>query len=236
MQAKINPSREPANRKGWGSTSSIQPQVHLNKMGTSNASLLPFSTRYMPCSMVENLLPTNKAVFGQKLRTLPCSSRTSPFQQFFGKGKKSVLALMQKFGEMCITTFKDNTHWAKLANRGTPGIRVSYAENHPAGTYQIFNPKNKKNILTWDVTFLQKSYGEYTKVEKTVVLTTSYEGSDEEEELEAVPVINSNYNINVVSNSDSDSIEEDVNNNKEIFFDEDIDDQVNYEKAPSFVQ
>ena len=72
---------------------------------------------------------------------------------------------MQKFGKMCIATLKDNTHWSKLANRGTPSIWVGYAENHPAGTYQIFNPKTKKIILTRDMTFLQKSYSEYTKVE-----------------------------------------------------------------------
>ena len=63
---------------------------------------------------------------------------------------------MQKFGEMCIAAFKDNTYWAKLANQGTPGIWVGYAENHPTGTYRIFNPKTKRIILTRDVTFLQK--------------------------------------------------------------------------------
>ena len=39
------------------------------------------------------------------------------------------------------------------------------------------------------MTFLQKSYSEYTKVEKPVVVTTSYEGSNNEEELEIVSVI-----------------------------------------------
>ena len=58
----------------------------------------------------------------------------SPFQQFFEKGKKNVLTAMQKFGEMCIATFKDNTHRAKFANQGTPRIWVGYAENHPTGT------------------------------------------------------------------------------------------------------
>ena len=70
---------------------------------------------------------------------------------------------MKKFGEMCIATY--NTHWAKLANRGTPSIWVGYAENHPTGTYRIFNPKTKQIILTWEVTFLQKSYGENSKIE-----------------------------------------------------------------------
>ena len=68
----------------------------------------------------------------------------SPFQQFFGRGKKNDLTSMQKIGEMCITTYKDNSHGAKFANHGTPGIWVVYTENHPVGTYWIFNPKTKK--------------------------------------------------------------------------------------------
>ena len=133
---------------------------------------------------------------------------------------------MQKFGEMCITTNKDNTHQVKLANHGTPGIWVSYAENHPAVTYRIFNPKTKKIILTQDVTFLPKSYGEYTQVEKPVVVTTSYEGSNKEEEFKMVPVVSNNNSINIVSNSDSDLSEEDFENNEDNFFNEDVNDQV----------
>ena len=80
----------------------------------------------------------------------------SPFQQFFEKGKRSILSSMQKFCDMCIPTYRDNTHWAKLASQGTPGIWVGYAEGHLTGTYGVFNPKIKKVILTGDVTFLQK--------------------------------------------------------------------------------
>ena len=143
---------------------------------------------------------------------------------------------------MCIATFKDNSHQAKLANCGTPGIWVGYTENYPAGTNQIFNPRTKKIILTQYVTFLQKSYGEYTKVEKPVTLTMHYEGLDEGGG-------NNNNHINIVRDSNSNSSEEDVENNKENFFDEDIDNQVNIsspnhcqcksgsscEKAQSFV-
>ena len=57
-------------------------------------------------------------------------------------------------------------------------------------------------------------------------MTTSYEGSDDEEELETVPVENNNNNVHVVNDSDSDSSDEDFESNKENFFDEDIDDQV----------
>ena len=40
----------------------------------------------------------------------------SLFQQYFGRGRRSILSSVQKFGEMCIATYWDNFHWAKLAN------------------------------------------------------------------------------------------------------------------------
>ena len=40
----------------------------------------------------------------------------SPFQHFFGKRRKRIPSWMQKFGEMCITTYRNNTHQAKLVN------------------------------------------------------------------------------------------------------------------------
>ena len=39
-------------------------------------------------------------------------------------------------------------------------------------------PQHKKDYFDQDLTFLQKSYGEYTKVEKPVLVTTSYEESN----------------------------------------------------------
>ena len=67
------------------------------------------------------------------------------------------------------------------------------------------------------MTFLQKLYGEFSKVEKSVVLNMSYEGSDDEEELKTVPVDNKNNNVNVVSDSNSDSSDKGFENNEEIF-------------------
>ena len=54
----------------------------------------------------------------------------------------------------------------------------------------------------------------------------SYEGTDEEEELEIVSKNNNNGDINVVCDSDSDSSDDDLENNEEFFFDEDVDKQV----------
>ena len=74
-----------------------------------------------------------------------------------------------------------------------------------------------KNYLDLDMSFLYTSYDEYTKVENPVVVTTSYEGSDEEEELKTVPVVTNHNNVNVVSDSKSDSSEEHFKNDGENF-------------------
>ena len=60
-----------------------------------------------------------KTAMHLKNNLLTSSKNLSPFQQVFGKGKRSILSLVQKFGEMCITTHWDNSYCAKLANHGT---------------------------------------------------------------------------------------------------------------------
>ena len=74
------------------------------------------------------------------------------------------------------------------------------------------------------MSFLQKSYRDYSKDEKSALVTTSYEGSDDEEEFKTVPKININDNsYNVFSDSkgkrDEDEAEENV-------FDDDINKKV----------
>ena len=59
-----------------------------------------------------------------------------------------------------------------------------------------------------------------------MILTTSYEGSDDEDEPEIVSVDNNNEGINIVSHSDSDLSDDDLETNEENIFDEDIIDQV----------
>ena len=54
------------------------------------------------------------------------------------------------------------------------------------------------------MSFLQKSYSEYTKVDKPVVVTKSYEGSENEEEELTVPLVINNNNVNAVSDSNTD--------------------------------
>ena len=112
-QVEMFTSKRLANRKGWGWKLSAPPQVLPNNiMAESNRSLLPYSTRYMPCSMVANFLLPYKLAYEPKLLTLPLflkiiSSLPNeiPFQHFFGKRKRNILSLIRKFCEMCITIY-----------------------------------------------------------------------------------------------------------------------------------
>ena len=69
------PSNKHVIRKGWGSISKTQPPVFPNKMGASNASFLPYFIKFTLYVMVETLLHTCVAVFGQKQLIQPRSSR-----------------------------------------------------------------------------------------------------------------------------------------------------------------
>ena len=130
---------------------------------------------------------------------------------------------------MCIVPYRDNNHWAEFANHGAPDIWVSCANGHLTVTYCVFNPKTKKIILTRDVTLLQKSHRDYIKVEKPILVTTSYKESDDEEELEMVPVVDQNDNNNGVSNSESEIGKEKAEEN---VFDEDVDKKVEANPRP----
>ena len=111
---------------------------------------------------------------------------------------------------MCIAMYR------KLANQGVTGIWAGFAESHPVGTYHVYNLKTRKMILTKDVIFSQKSHKGWSKVEKMVMVPTSYEGLDNDEELKMIHVINQNNNNNYT---------ESKTDNEENLFDEDVNEE-----------
>ena len=73
------------------------------------------------------------------------------------------------------------------------------------------------------MTFVQKSYGECSKDEKPLLVTTSYYGLDDEEVLKMVPIISNSNNNYLDSDSDSDT---DIESDNKNVFHKDIDDKV----------
>ena len=77
------------------------------------------------------------------------------------------------------------------------------------------------------MTFLEKSYSEFSQVEKPVLVTIHHEGPNKEKELEMVPVASNNNNsVNIVSDFDSDWSEENFKNSNDNIFEDDVNDQV----------
>ena len=114
------------------------------------------------CAMTNSFFHFWETAYEMRMPTLqhffwtiysPLTRVLSLFQHYLRKGKRSILALVQKFGEIYITTHCNNSRQAKLANCCIPGIWMCFTKGHPGSTYHVLNPKAKSS-LTKDVTFL----------------------------------------------------------------------------------
>ena len=88
---------------------------------------------------------------------------------------------------------------------------IYYYDRHQVGTFCVLNPKTRKINLIHDVTFLNKSYGEFNKVDDTVIVPMSYEGLNDEDVDDSIFINNrsNNNDYNVVSDdTESESKEE----------------------------
>ena len=110
MQVRIKPSKEPApgtpqeNECIEHNFAILFNGVHAMLNGGKFTAYLQSSLWAVAANTATNV----------KNHLITSNMTLSPFQQFFGKGKKSVLTSMQTFSDMCIITYKDNIHWAKL--------------------------------------------------------------------------------------------------------------------------
>ena len=114
-----------ANRKGWGGVliyCSKLPNGHVRQKNSSLFNRIQTTHNGRKFNAFQQNSSRAEAVNTTMLlkNNLLTPNRTlSPFQQFFEKRKRSILSLMQKFGEMSVTIYRDNSHHAKLANHGT---------------------------------------------------------------------------------------------------------------------
>ena len=69
---------------------------------------------------------------------------------------------------------------SKLKNKGKTCVFVGFAENHVANTYHMFDVTTKKVILTQDIIWANKTYGEYFKL-KVNVTRLEMTGDDDDD-------------------------------------------------------
>ena len=151
MLAKMRISKGLVNRKAWAfSLSPLQLVLH-NKTSELNEICYPFN--WVHCmliggkfsSFLRNSLWTEAAKTATLLENdlFTPTRDLRPFQQFFGKGKKSILTWVPQYNEMCKSTHHDNSHWTKLANQGTLVIGLVSQKVIQLIPYECSTPKQK---------------------------------------------------------------------------------------------
>ena len=70
---------------------------------------------------------------------------------------------LRTFGEIAIVNNSGLKIKGKLRDRGIQAMFVEYADNHAGNVYRFVNMKTKKIILSRDVTWLNKLYGDMYK-------------------------------------------------------------------------
>ena len=81
---------------------------------------------------------------------------------------------MKRFGEMAIVKDNRSNIKSKLEDRGIEAMFVGYSDDHGKGVYRFLNIRTGRIIISKDIIFLDKTYGEYRNMNQREV-HNSYE-------------------------------------------------------------
>jgi len=90
----------------------------------------------------------------------------TPHYLFYGSDAPYTQHL-QVFGQMAIVKVLNPTN--KLSDKGMKAIFVGYAEKHAGNVYRFINPSTNKTVLSRDVKWLERKYGEEKNVEPSII-------------------------------------------------------------------
>jgi Reverse transcriptase (RNA-dependent DNA polymerase) len=85
------------------------------------------------------------------------------YKHQFGKNPTFANSL-RAFGEAGTVTIKSRTFQPKDKGRGVTCMMVGYSQEHPSGTYRMFDPLTKGIHITRDVTWLRRTFFHPTSV------------------------------------------------------------------------
>ena len=74
---------------------------------------------------------------------------------------------LQVFGKLAIVKVLNTTN--KLSDRGMKAIFVGYADKHAGNVYRFINPNTNKIILSRDVKWLERKYGDEKNVKPSII-------------------------------------------------------------------
>ncbi|CAJ1943898.1 unnamed protein product [Cylindrotheca closterium] len=81
---------------------------------------------------------------------------------------------LKTFGEMAVIKVHTKIK-GKLKDRGRTVMFVGYADNSSGDTYKFYDPKTKRISSSQDVSWLNKSYGDWKGIKKTNTLRLTQE-------------------------------------------------------------
>ena len=111
--------------------------------------------------------------------TIRKGNTRTPYYLFYGKDAPYTKYL-QVFGQLGIVKVLQPTN--KLSDKGLKAIFVGYANKHAGNVYRFVNPNTNRIILSRDVKWLSKRYGEEKNVKPLFVPTKWDDISDDDEE------------------------------------------------------
>ncbi len=92
---------------------------------------------------------------------------------------------LRTFGEIAVVNNTSKSKIAKkLENKGKICMLVGYSEEHPKGTYRFMDLNTKKVIMSRDVSWMNKTWGEYQgiKEKRIIKINDSESGTENESE------------------------------------------------------
>ena len=81
----------------------------------------------------------------------------TPYRMFYGKDAP-YSNYLQVFGQLGVVKVLQLTN--KLSDKGLKAIFVGYADKHTGNVYRFVNPSTNRIVLSRDVKWLSKRYGE----------------------------------------------------------------------------
>ncbi|CAJ1938811.1 unnamed protein product [Cylindrotheca closterium] len=94
--------------------------------------------------------------------------------QKFWKREARFARHLRTFGEMAVIKVHTKIK-GKLKDRGRTVMFVGYADNSSGDTYKFYDPKTKRISSSRDVSWLNKSYGDWKGIKKTNTLRLTQE-------------------------------------------------------------
>ena len=107
----------------------------------------------------------------------------TPHYLFYGSDPPYAQHL-QVFGKLAIVKVLNTTN--KLSDRGMKAIFVGYADKHAGNVYRFINPNTNKIILSRDVKWLERKYGDEKNVKPSIISNVyqdikGYEEADDDD-------------------------------------------------------